>query len=99
MSPGAVVILLVRAQQMPLARRGPESLPRTLAHVIRGEIGQAEFPMKPDHRLPSNLLVEAERSEPLSRIHDEFGNAPALEILVGLGELLQCFLVFSAHRL
>jgi hypothetical protein len=47
--------------------------------------------MKPDHRRPGNLLVEAERSEPLSRIQDELGNAPALEILVGLGELLQCF--------
>jgi hypothetical protein len=26
--------------------------------------------MKPDHRLPDNLLVEAERGEPLSELSD-----------------------------
>src|SRR4051794_38991670 len=65
---------------------------------MRRKIGQAEIPMKPDHRLRDNFLVEAEGSEPLSRIHDEFGNTPALGILIGLGVLLQSCLVFSAHR-
>jgi hypothetical protein len=31
--------------------------------------------MKPDHRLPDNLLVEAERGEPLSRIHEELSDS------------------------
>jgi hypothetical protein len=52
----------------------PREPAKTLAHVIRGEIGQA-VPMKPDHRLPDNLLVEAERGEPLSRIHEELSDS------------------------
>ena len=46
----------------------PREAAKNAPHVMRGKIGQAEIPMKPDHRLRDNLLVEAERSEPLSRI-------------------------------